>query len=321
MPVPPPSAALPPLNALRAFEATARHLSMKQAAAELGVTPGAVSQLVRLLEDRLGTVLFHRAQRRLRLTDAGAAYAVPLRHAFRQIAEATQRLRQACGRSLAVSAPPAFAMSWLVPRLGRFRARHPDIALRVTTSRSLANFAADGVDVAIRHGLGRDPGLRCDRIVAIDMVPACAPGFLAALPVPPRAPADLLRLKRLHGADPQEWALWFRAHGVAEPADAALDGLGFDDQTLLIRAAAAGHGVALVTEALARAELDDGRLVRLLDAAWPQEFAYWLVCPRHTADHPAIAAFRDWVLAEAHAAAVGGSAATGGPSSAIPAGT
>ena len=167
---------LPPLNALRAFEATARHLSMKEAAAELAVTPGAVSQLVRSLEQRLGAALFRRANRSLMLTEAGQAYFVPIRHAFRQIGEATRRV-QALPRAgmLTVSSPPAFAASWLVPRLGRFSARHPDIELNIATTRRLANFAADGIDLAIRHGLGRYPGLRCDRIATIAMIPVCSP--------------------------------------------------------------------------------------------------------------------------------------------------
>src|SRR5271165_6200842 len=160
---------LPPLNALRAFEASARHLSMKDAATELSVTPGAVSQLVRGLEQRLGTQLFRRGNRSLVLTEAGQSYFAPIRHAFRQIGEATRRLRaRPFAGVLTVSAPPAFAASWLVPRLGRFRERHADIELNIATTRGLANFAADGVDVAIRHGLGRYPGLRCDRIAGID---------------------------------------------------------------------------------------------------------------------------------------------------------
>lgn len=291
--------ALPPLNALRAFEATARHLSMKRAGEELGVTSGAVSQLVRLLEQRVAVRLFERSHRRLRLTEAGQTYAAPLRHAFRQIAEATRALPQAGGGKLSVSAPPAFAISWLVPRLGRFRAAHPGIALRIITSRGLSNFAEDGVDVAIRHGLGRYKGLHCDRIVAIAMIPVCSPGFLTALPAPPRAPGDLARLPLLHDADRQEWPLWFQAHGIADAGPAALDGISFDDQTLLIRAAASGHGVALVTDTLARTELDSGSLVQILDGGWPQEFAYWLVTPRAVADQPPVAAFRSWILGEA----------------------
>jgi LysR family transcriptional regulator, glycine cleavage system transcriptional activator len=290
---------LPPLNALRAFEAVARHLSMKEAAAELSVTPGAVSQLVRGLEARLATQLFRRGNRTLVLTEAGQSYFAPIRHAFRQIGEATRRL---CARPFAgvltVSAPPAFAASWLVPRLGRFRERHADIELNIATTRGLANFAVDGVDVAIRHGLGRYPGLRCDRIAGIAMIPVCSPRFLASLAAPPKHPADLLGLPLLHDAERQDWALWFQAQDVADLGHAASSGISFDDQTLLIRAAASHQGTALVTETLARPELEQGGLVRVLDVAWPQEFAYWLVCPRATADQPKIVAFRDWLMAE-----------------------
>jgi LysR family glycine cleavage system transcriptional activator len=290
---------LPPLNALRAFEAAARHLSMKEAADELSVTPGAVSQLVRGLEQRLGTQLFRRGNRSLVLTEAGQSYFIPIRHAFRQIGEATRRLRvQPNAGVLTVSAPPAFAASWLVPRLGRFRAQHADIEINVTTTRGLANFVSDGVDVAIRHGLGRYPGLRCDRIASVTMVPVCGPHFLATLPHKPRRPADLLELALLHDASRQDWPLWFQAQGVTDVSHAASSGISFDDQTLLIRAAASDQGTALVTDTLARAELDHGTLVRVLDVAWPQEFAYWLVCPRATADQPKIVAFRDWLVSE-----------------------
>jgi LysR family glycine cleavage system transcriptional activator len=292
--------ALPPLHALRAFEATARHLSMKEAAAELAVTPGAVSQLVRGLEQRLGTVLFRRGNRSLMLTQAGQSYFAPIRHAFRQIGEATRQLQTSPRTGmLTVSAPPAFAASWLVPRLGLFHTHHTDIELNISTTRSLANFGADGVDVAIRHGLGSYPGLRCDRIATITMVPVCSPRYLATLERhQPRHPADLLSLALLHDADRQDWALWFHAQGVADFSQTASSGISFDDQSLLIRAAASHQGIALVTETLARPELDRGSLVRVLNVAWPQEFSYWLVCPRAAADQPKIAAFRDWLLLE-----------------------
>ena len=291
---------LPPLHALRAFEAAARHLSMKEAAAELSVTPGAVSQLVRGLEQRLGTQLFRRGNRSLVLTEAGQNYFAPIRHAFRQIGEATRRLRALPNAGvLTVSAPPAFAASWLVPRLGRFRARHADIELNIATTRGLANFAADGVDVAIRHGLGRYPGpaLRPHRQHRHDTGVQSATAGLARRSGA-AMPADLLGLPLLHDAERQDWALWFQAQGVADLGHAASSGISFDDQTLLIRAAASDQGIALVTETLARPELEQGSLVRVLDVAWPQEFSYWLVCPRATADQPKIVAFRDWLLAE-----------------------
>ena len=153
--------------------------------------------------------------------------------------------------------------------------------------------------MAIRHGLGRYPGLRCDRIASIAMIPVCSPRFLASLRRHrPQHPADLLGLTLLHDAERQDWALWFQAQDVADLGHAASSGISFDDQMLLIRAAASHQGVALVTETLARPELDQGGLVRVLDVAWPQEFSYWLVCPRATADQPKIVAFRDWLLAE-----------------------
>ena len=185
-----------------------------------------------------------------------------------------------------------------MPRLGSFRAQHADIELNIATTRGLANFVADGVDVAIRHGLGSYPGLRCDRIATIAMIPVCSRRYLAALPRRPRAPADLLHLSLLHDAERQEWALWFQAQAVTDVSHAASTGISFDDQMLLIRAAASDQGIALVTETLARRELDHGNLVRLLDVAWPQEFSYWLVCPRPTAEQPKIVAFRDWLISE-----------------------
>jgi LysR family transcriptional regulator, glycine cleavage system transcriptional activator len=200
---------------------------------------------------------------------------------------------------LTVSAPPAFAASWLVPRLGLFSTRHPDIELSIVTTRRLANFSADGVDIAIRHGLGRYPGLRCDRIAMIAMIPVCGPNFLAsASHREPKVPADLLGLRLLQDAERQDWALWFQAQGVEDVTQTALSGISFDDQILLMRAAASNQGIALVTETLARPELERGNLVRVLDVDWPQEFAYWLVGPRATADQPKVVAFRDWLLDE-----------------------
>ena len=290
---------LPPLNALRAFEASARHLSMKEAAAELSVTPGAVSQLVRGLEQRLGTQLFRRGNRSLVLTEAGQNYFAPIRHAFRQIGEATRRLRALPNAGvLTVSAPPAFAASWLVPRLGRFRLRHADIELNIATTRGLANFVADGVDVAIRHGLGRYPGLRCDRIASIAMVPVCSPRLLASLgDRAPQCPADLPACRCCMTRNGRTGRCGSK-QDVADLGQAASSGISFDDQTLLIRAAASHQGVALVTETLARPELEHGDLVRVLDVSWPQEFSYWPACPRATAEQPKIVLFRDWLLAE-----------------------
>jgi LysR family glycine cleavage system transcriptional activator len=289
---------MPPLNALRAFEAVARLGSMKEAANELSVTPGAVSQQIALLEQRLGVVLFHRRDRALTLTEAGRGYFPPVRSAFRQIAEATRRVNSASGPPvLTVSAPPAVAAVWLVPRLGAFQARHPAIDVRLSTSRALADLDAGGTDIAIRHGSGRWKGLRADRIVTAALVPVCNPALLRGRPPLGRA-EELASLPLLHDGQRQDWPLWFQAHDVQPVPREAFSGPSFDDQILLLRAAAAGQGVALVTEALARPELASGILARAVDLPLPQDSAYWLVCPQAAAEQPKIAAFRDWVLAE-----------------------
>jgi LysR family glycine cleavage system transcriptional activator len=289
---------LPPLNALRAFEAVARLGSMKEAAEELAVTPGAISQQIALLEDRIGMRLFQRLTRSLELTEAGRTYFSPIRVAFRQIEEATRRVTAISeGRILTLSAPPAFATAWLVPRLGDFHRSHPEIDLRVVTSRVLADFEADGIDVAIRHGLGRWKGLRSDRIAAVHLIPVCSKALLRGRCRPTRA-EDLVVLPLLHDAQRRDWPLWFQAHGVHPIPKEALSGPSLDDQMLLIQAAASGQGVALVTEVLARPELARRKLVKAIELAWPQEFAYWLVYPDANAAQSKIAAFRQWMLVQ-----------------------
>jgi LysR family glycine cleavage system transcriptional activator len=293
---------LPPLNALRAFEAAARLGSMKDAAEEPAVTPGAVSQQIALLEDRIGTSLFRRLNRALELTEAGRIYFSPVRAAFRQLDEATRRVTAISeGHMLTVSAPPAFATSWLVPRLGDFQRHHPEIDLRVLTSRVLADFETGAIDIAIRHGLGRWKGLRADPIAAVRLIPVCSRALLRGRARPKRA-EDLAAMPLLHDAERKDWALWFQAHGVRPMPKGALSGASFDDQILLIRAAAAGQGVALATEILAGPELARHALVKAIDLAWPQEFAYWLVYPDANAAQPKISAFRQWVLAQSEPA-------------------
>lgn len=287
---------LPPLKALRAFEATARHLSIKDAAEELHVTPSAVSQLIRSLEERLGTRLFRRLNRALVLTEAGQAYLPPVHHAFRRISKATQDVTALSGsNTLTVSVMPNFAVSWLIPRLANFRARHPAIDLRIQSTAKLTDFARDGVDVAIRHGLGRYPGLRSDRIMAVELVPVASPA-LFTVHERPSQPSDVLNLPLLHEEARADWRLWLDAQGV-DCVDVP-NGPSFDDETLRIHAALAALGVALVRNGLVENELADGRLVSLSTVAWPSEFAYYCVFPQETGDHPNIAAFRDWLIEE-----------------------
>src|SRR5215467_10512430 len=188
-----PNPRLPPLNPLRAFEATARHLSVKNAAHELCVTPGAVSQMLKTLELHLGVALFKRVNRGIFLTNAGQDYLPAIRNALRQIADATKRVANTAEAGiLTISVSPSFAAAWLVPRLKNFQDAHPEIDVQVRTETKLADFSHDGVDVAVRRGLGRYPGLHSEHLFAIEQVPVATPA-LAARFATPRNPADLVR--------------------------------------------------------------------------------------------------------------------------------
>jgi LysR family glycine cleavage system transcriptional activator len=287
---------LPPLNALRAFEATARHLSVKNAADELCVTAGAVSQLVKSLELHLGIPLFRRANRGIFLTDAGQAYLPPVRNAFRQISDATRRIAVPAETGiLTVSATPFFASAWLVPRLKSFHDAHPDIDLQVVSSTALADFSRDGVDVAIRHGLGRYPGLISQRVLTVEIVPVATPALVRQLGMP-ASPSDLMRWPRVNDAERKGWALWFEAQGIEDAKPAR--GPSFDDSGLLLKAVLAGQGAALLPAAVVADDLAEGRLVQLSDLGWLEDFAYYLVCPEGSSDRPKVAAFREWIAAE-----------------------
>ncbi|HEV2676024.1 MAG TPA: transcriptional regulator GcvA [Aliidongia sp.] len=285
---------LPPLNALRAFEATARHLSVKNAAEELCVTPGAVSQMLKTLELHFGVALFRRVNRGILLTDAGQNYLPPVRNAFRQIVEASRRVTPAADTGiLTVSVTPFFATAWLVPRLTTFQDAHPDIDLQLVTGPALVDFSRDGVDLAVRHGLGRYPGLRSERVLTVEVVPVAAPGLVARHGHPER-PADLVRWPHVHDADRKGWHLWFQAQDVDEIG--APRGPAFDDPGLLLQAVLGGQGAGMLPAAMVALELAEGRLVKLADAAWLEDFAYYLVYPEGNRRQSKVAAFRSWIL-------------------------
>ncbi|SSW69976.1 transcriptional regulator GcvA [Achromobacter agilis] len=290
-----PAPRLPPLNALRAFEAAARHLSVKAAAQELCVTPGAVSQMIKTLEQHLGVALFLRVNRGIQLTDAGHGYLPPVRNAFRQILAASARVAQPPeSRVLVVSTTAFFASAWLIPRLADFHARHPGIDLQIVTSNALTAFGRDGADIAIRHGLGRYPGLRSEHLLTVEVVPV-ASAELAARMGAPRSARDLLDWPRVHDETRNGWQLWFAAQGIE---DAGLPrGPAFDDGGLLLKAVAAGQGAGLLPAAMVADELAAGRLVRLADDARLEEFAYYLVWPGRAAMPEKARAFRDWLSA------------------------
>jgi LysR family glycine cleavage system transcriptional activator len=288
---------LPTLTALRAFEAAARHLSFTRAAEELFVTQAAVSRQVRELESWLGRPLFRRQHRQVRLTQDGVLLAEHLTGSFDELARVIQSVRDPGSTSLHVSVEPALAARWLVPRLGRFRARHPTVELSLSSSAAVARVGAEA-DLAIRWSLDRTAwrGATASLLGEVEAFPVLAPSLRASTPGLD-GPADLARCTLLFEDDRGYWSRWF--------AEAGLDGVHlprgpvFNDAALAIEAAVRGEGVALGEPALAADDLAAGRLVRPF-APRVRLGAYWLVMPPHGAGAPA-AAFAEWVREEMEA--------------------
>src|SRR5436853_3263669 len=283
---------LPPLNALRSFEAAARHESFTRAAEELFVTQGAVSHQVKALEAELGVKLFNRERQRLVITEAGRQYLTTLRDAFDRIALGTERLlqRQTSG-ALTVSTSPDFAAKWLVNRLGRFAEEHPSIDLRVSATLHHIDFAREDVDLAVRHGDGSWAGLDVSRLSTEQLFPVCSPKLFEGRPRISK-PADVLKFPLLHLDDRKDWAKWLEAAGVA---DAELShGPVLNRASMVIDAAVDGQGIALARTTLAAWDLINGRLVRPFTEALRLSKTYWIICPKATSTLPKIVTFRDW---------------------------
>ncbi len=293
-----------PLNGLRAFEAAARHLSFSHAAAELGVTPAAVSHQIRGLEGRLGHRLFERRTRALELSDAGRRLLPGVAQAFTTLLRAVAELDRDDGATLTVTASPSVAARWLLPRLEAFQDGHPEIDIRISASNQLVDLRRDGVDVAFRFGRGHYPGLHIDRLMAVDLFPVCAPGLVTPAR-PLGCPADLVNHTLLHddswdwkdGPVPG-WEMWLKA--IGESAVDARRGLRLDSAVLVLQAAAMGRGVALASTGIAGDDLAAGRLVRPFDPSLDLalDLGIFLVIVPENLERPAVAAFRDWVLAE-----------------------
>jgi LysR family glycine cleavage system transcriptional activator len=289
---------LPPLNALRAFEAAARHLSFVRAAEELHVTPAAISQQIKLLEEHLGTTLFLRGKK-LALSAAAGTVLPLLSEALDQMERAMLRLRaNDSSNTLVISTPPAFSARWLIPRLENFQARHPDIDLRLDATKRRVDFEVEDVDLAIRFGAGNYPGLLAERLMQEAIIPVAAPALAAAI----RTPQDLLHCALLeddwhieNGMFP-DWATWLATLGVSGSAPRIRH---FGDAHLAIQAAAAGLGVTLCWYSLAVDDLQAGRLVRLLDQAIPTSLGYYLVMPPNRVSMEKVSAFRNWLLEQA----------------------
>lgn len=289
---------LPPLTALHTFEAAARHLSFTKAAEELFVTQAAVSHQIKTLEEHLGVRLFRRLNRRLMLTDQGQALMPWVRDGFGALARGVATVRDQCDSGvLSISVMPTFASKWLVARLGRFHALHPDIEIRLTTTPRLVDLEREEFDAAIRYGEGYWPGLRAERLMCAELFPVTGPKLLAG-PKPLGEPAHLAEHTLLHVLDNMDdWRLWLRAAGVdgVDPER----GLKFDTLALALDAAANGAGVAIGSAQLVADDLAAGHLIRLFDFDLPSVCAYYWVTPEATTDHPKVRAFRDWLFGEA----------------------
>jgi LysR family transcriptional regulator, glycine cleavage system transcriptional activator len=294
-----------PLNALRAFEAAARHLSFSKAAGELHVTPAAISHQIKGLEERWGLSLFIRNNRNLTLSEQGRLILPEVSEGFAVLDRAVKRLTAAKNpRALTVSSAPSVAAKWLLPRLHRFQDAQPDIDIHIQASNQVADFAVDDVDVALRYGRGPYPGLHVDVLLESDLYPVCSPALLAG-DHPLQAPSDLKHHLLLHDdswhwdGPTHDWEMWLRAAGVTDVDPRR--GPHFDSASLALEAAAMGRGVVLSTNSTAGGDIQAGRLVRPFDLGLPLDFKVHFVCPPGALERPNIRAFRDWVVAEAAA--------------------
>ena len=306
---------LPPLNALRVFEAAARHLSFKDAASELSITQAAVSHQIKSLEEYLGVELFRRAGRRVQLTEAARACLPRLREGFDSLAAAVEMVRsRAAEADLLITAPPVFTARWLMPRLAAFAKREPRIELRVFASSKMVDAGAldaptlvsgldlrdDASGVEIHLGSGHYPGYRADRLFGVSMTVVASPELVKGDP-PLRAPADLAHHVLLHDdamelvAGGNAWQRWLETAGVAERVDASR-GPRFSSNILSLEAASQRLGVALALRPLVDSDLASNRLCAPFDVEMKPQSAYYLVCPEVIADRPAVAAFRKWLL-------------------------
>lgn len=292
---------LPPLNAVRAFEVAARHLSFTRAAQELNVTQAAVSHQIKALEEYLGFRLFRRTARALLLTDEGQLLFPTVRDALDSLHAAFGQVRSAdqldTGGVLTVTTLPSFATRWLVPRLKQFRALHPNIDVRLSTSTDLTDLQNDGIDIGVRYGLGSWPGLEAWWLMEEDVTPVCAPALLKEGP-PLEKPEDLANHTLLQDVG-LDWRIWLDAAGVklADPDR----GPGFLDSAHALYAALDGQGILLGRSVLIREDLAAGRLVKPFDISIPSAYAYWIICSKADVKRPKVRLFRDWLLAQVQA--------------------
>jgi LysR family glycine cleavage system transcriptional activator len=295
-------ASLPPLNSLRAFEAVGRHLSFSKAANELNVTPGAISQQVRGLEDFLEIKLFKRRNRSIVLTDSGQVFLPLLSDGFSRITEAVDSVRRSQGdEPLTITAAPSFTSKWLIPRLCKFQALHPEIDVRIDASSRLVDFVREDIDVGIRFGTGEIEGLDSNYLFSFDLIPVCSPD----LKHEGRALQELSDLRHhtlLHSQDTDfdpsfpDWAMWLATAGV-DDVDASR-GIFFSQGEMVIEAAIEGQGIALAASVMAAGAIESGRLVQPFETRLPVRLSFHLITTRQKSRSSKIGAFRQWILDE-----------------------
>jgi LysR family glycine cleavage system transcriptional activator len=289
---------LPSLNALRAFAAAGKHLSLTAAATELFVTPSALSHQIRSLEESLGQKLFIRTRGGLELTRTGQTLLPPLLAAFRQIASAlAEAAPKPRPNTLTVSMLSTFAMRWFIPRLFRFQQQHPDIEVRISTSIELVDFEHDDFDCAIRSGRGTWPGTHAIRLFSERFTAVCSPS-LPTRDAPLDQPEDLARHTLLHAKlRPDDWHIWLNAAHLEKLAIAHEQT--FETRNFAIAAAIRGLGVAIIDPLLVEEELKDGRLIQPFPQTMATESAYFYVWSEHREEKPSAAIFRQWLIGEA----------------------
>ncbi|SCK23030.1 LysR family transcriptional regulator, glycine cleavage system transcriptional activator [Variovorax sp. HW608] len=291
---------LPSMGVLMAFECAARHGSISRAAEELHLTQSAVSRQIKQLEDQVGTVLFHRVRQRVVLTDAGRVYAAELRGAMESVSQATQKVMTlgGVGEVLNLAVLPMFATRWLIPRMSRFVARFPKVIVNYASKTEPFDFHREPFDAAIHYGEDFWPEASCTYLLAESVLPVCSPEFKRRHRI--RTKADLPGETLLQQSTrPTQWAEWFDQVGVS--TSAAMRGPRYEQFSMLVQAAASGHGVALVPRFLVEEELQSERLVLLSHEVLVTQQAYYVVLPDAGSQNPLALAFRDWLVQEAKA--------------------
>lgn len=295
---------LPPMADLLAFEAAARHHSVSRAAEELHLTQSAVSRQIRQLERQLGTALFHRVRQRVVLTDAGRVYATDLQAVLQQLSAITQKTMAFASTDglLNLAVLPTLGTRWLIPRLGHFMARHPDVTVNIATRTEPFDFAGTSLDAAIHFGAPHWAGAVCEYLMHEEVVPVCSPAYQSQHRITnPQALARVVLMQQ--STRPTQWTEWFDQVGA--PTTLALRGPQYEHFAMIAQAAVAHLGAALLPRFLIASELAAGSLVALSDQVLTSSDAYYLVYPEARAQTPLVKAFRDWLVGEC--------AGTGGP--------